>query len=145
MDQHIEQKENADILWMTFLNAFFKWSIFIAIGIPSKCPFRNLIDTLSFVRIMAWCSQSASHYLNRCWPRSTTWYDGTRPQWVKSVQLWEQMLNRNAPYSKDHGANMGPTWVLSAPDGPHVGSMNLAIRGWFATISIWRVGWRQNM
>ena len=27
-----------------------------------------------------------------------------------------------------HGANMGPTWVLSAPDGPHVGPMNLAIR-----------------
>ena len=22
---------------------------------------------------------------------------------------------------------MGPTWVLSAPDGPHIGSMNLAI------------------
>ena len=32
------------------------------------------------------------------------------------------------PDSKAHGANMGPTWVLSAPDGPHVGSMNLAIR-----------------
>ena len=30
--------------------------------------------------------------------------------------------------SKVHGANMGPTWVLSAPDGPHVGPMNLAIR-----------------
>ena len=27
-----------------------------------------------------------------------------------------------------YGANMGPTWVLSAPDGPHVGPMNLAIR-----------------
>ena len=27
-----------------------------------------------------------------------------------------------------HGANMGPTWVLSAPDWPHVGPMNLAIR-----------------
>ena len=24
---------------------------------------------------------------------------------------------------------MGPTWVLSAPDGPHVGLMKLAIRG----------------
>ena len=24
---------------------------------------------------------------------------------------------------------MGPTWVLSAPDGPHVGPMHLAIRG----------------
>ena len=32
------------------------------------------------------------------------------------------------PDSKIHGANMGPTWVLSAPDGPHVGPMNLAIR-----------------
>ena len=32
------------------------------------------------------------------------------------------------PDSKVHVAMMGPTWVLSAPDGPHVGSMNLAIR-----------------
>ena len=31
------------------------------------------------------------------------------------------------PDSKVHGANMGP-WVLSAPDGSHVGPMNLAIR-----------------
>ena len=31
------------------------------------------------------------------------------------------------PDSKVHGANMGPTWVLSAPDGPHVGPINLAI------------------
>ena len=31
------------------------------------------------------------------------------------------------PESKIHGANKGPTWVLSAPDGPHVGPMNLAI------------------
>ena len=28
------------------------------------------------------------------------------------------------PDSKVHWANMGPTWVLSAPDGPHVGPMN---------------------
>ena len=32
------------------------------------------------------------------------------------------------PDSTVHGANLGPTWVLSAPDGPHVGPMNLAIR-----------------
>ena len=32
------------------------------------------------------------------------------------------------PDSKIHGANMGPTWVLSAPDGSHVGHTNLAIR-----------------
>ena len=32
------------------------------------------------------------------------------------------------PDSKVHGANMGVTRVLSAPDGPHVGPLNLAIR-----------------
>ena len=33
------------------------------------------------------------------------------------------------PDSKVHGVNMGHTWVMSAPDGPNVGPMNLAIRG----------------
>ena len=37
-------------------------------------------------------------------------------------------LSINNPDSKVHEANIGPTWVLSAPDGPHVGPMNLAIR-----------------
>ena len=31
-------------------------------------------------------------------------------------------------YIKVHGANMGPNWALSVPDGPHDGTMNLAIR-----------------
>ena len=35
---------------------------------------------------------------------------------------------KEIPDSKVHGANMGPTWVMSAPGGPHVGPMNLAIR-----------------
>ena len=35
----------------------------------------------------------------------------------------------SVPDSKVHGANMGPTWVLSAPDGHHIVPMNLAIRG----------------
>ena len=34
----------------------------------------------------------------------------------------------SVPDNKDHGANMGPIWVIAAPDGPHVGPMNLAIR-----------------
>ena len=37
-------------------------------------------------------------------------------------------LSQRCPGSKVHGANMGPTWVLSAPDGPHIVPMNLAIR-----------------
>ena len=31
------------------------------------------------------------------------------------------------PDNKVHGANMGPTWVLSTPDGPQIGPMKLAI------------------
>ena len=34
-------------------------------------------------------------------------------------------------YSKVHETNTGPTWVLSAPGGPHIGPMNLAIRDAF--------------
>ena len=32
------------------------------------------------------------------------------------------------PDNKVHEANMGPTWVLSAPGGPHVVPINLAVR-----------------
>ena len=38
------------------------------------------------------------------------------------------------PESKVHGANVGPTWALSAPDGPHVGPLNLAIRNAITTL-----------
>ena len=43
--------------------------------------------------------------------------------------LEEDIYGKDDTDSKVHGANMGPTWVLSAPDGPHVGPVNLAIRG----------------
>ena len=37
--------------------------------------------------------------------------------------------SERGPDSKVNVANMGPTWVLSAPGRPDVGPMNLAIRG----------------
>ena len=39
------------------------------------------------------------------------------------------------PDNKVHGANMGPTWVLWAPDGLHVGPMNLALRVEFRALT----------
>ena len=33
---------------------------------------------------------------------------------------------------------MGPTWVMSAQDGPHVGPMNLAIKVVAMKIQIWQ-------
>ena len=32
------------------------------------------------------------------------------------------------PRYNAHGAHLGPTWLLSAPGGPHVGPINLVIR-----------------
>ena len=43
------------------------------------------------------------------------------PTWMPSIPQYK-------PDSKVHGANIDPTWGLSAPDEPHVGPMNLAIR-----------------
>ena len=34
---------------------------------------------------------------------------------------WQCSQVNSVPDSKLHGDNMGPTWVLSVPDGPHVG------------------------
>ena len=50
----------------------------------------------------------------------------SRPKFTKTKWNIDNVLA--IPKSKVHGANMGPTWVLSAPDGPHVGPMNLALR-----------------
>ena len=54
-----------------------------------------------------------------------------------------RMLIWHTPDSKVHGANLEPTWVLSALDGLHVGPMNLTIRDcisgeiqWFVDLSI---------
>ena len=46
----------------------------------------------------------------------------------RMVQLILGNHGSSIPDSIVYGAKMGPTWVLSAPGGPHVGPMNLAIR-----------------
>ena len=38
-------------------------------------------------------------------------------RWNLTTQRNREMHDR--PDSKIHGANMGPIWVLSVPDGPH--------------------------
>ena len=47
-------------------------------------------------------------------------------QWTRGIM---QSILVGVPDSEVHGVNMGPTWVQSAPDGPHIGPRNLAIRG----------------
>ena len=47
---------------------------------------------------------------------------------VGYVKLSGHSMREEIPDGKVHGTNMGPTWFLSAPDGPNVGLMNLAIK-----------------
>ena len=51
-------------------------------------------------------------------------------QVASDLKVFRAHIDRLVPEtdSKVHGANMGPTWVLLAPDGPHVGPVNLAVR-----------------
>ena len=48
------------------------------------------------------------------------------------------------PDDKVHGANMGPTWVLLAPDGPHVVPMDLDIRVIIRDMSFFLYGCMDN-
>ena len=52
-----------------------------------KCPQMNVIrpywwypDKSTFVQVMAWCHQAASHYPSQCWPRSISPHSVTRPR-----------------------------------------------------------------
>ena len=52
----------------------------------------------------------------------------------------QRYTTKRPPDSIVHGTNMGPTWVLSAPDEPHVGPINLAIwdRKHHSKDALWR-------
>ena len=70
-----------------------------------------------------------SHWLGAGLESALQWETVTVKKSMDSFNLsGVSYLRTNFPDSKVHGANMGPTWVLSALDGPHVGPMNLAIR-----------------
>ena len=59
-------------------------------------------------------------------PTTSEWLTSVLPTKISEV-WWYIILTVTSPDSKVRGANMGPGWVLSAPDGPHIGPMNLAI------------------
>ena len=53
----------------------------------------------------------------------------TKITWQTNANPCSNFMGYAVPDNRVHGANMGPSWVPSAPDGPHVGPMNLVIRG----------------
>ena len=57
------------------------------------------------------------------------WTWSSKYRWFKCVINIYNLDFIRDPDSKIHGANMGPTWVLAASGGSHVGHMTLAIWG----------------
>ena len=45
------------------------------------------------VQLKAWCHHPTSHYQSQCWPRSTSPYGITRPQWVVFISETRQLLH----------------------------------------------------
>ena len=50
--------------------------------------------------------------------------------WIMTSISGTGILGITCPYSKVHGANMGPIWGRQVPGGPHVGPMKLAVWVW---------------
>ena len=131
-----------DILFETSLT-FVNWSIPAMswcwpVGNPYHIPMMTeeceVILSRSQCNQANWC----------CFNETGSAADLTRQVGLRSMNDWKHFCSLKAarllrlkPDSKVHGANIGPTWVLSAPDGLHVGPMNLAIRGdtWQVTMS----------
>ena len=82
-----------------------------------KCDFIFIIQSISEENNLK-SHNFNTMFISMSWALSST-----------DTQVICLILLSNVLDSKVHGANMGPTWVLSAPDGPHAGPMNLAIRG----------------
>ena len=98
-----------------------------------RIRYASLTMSLHWFRLWLGAAYTTHHCLNK-WLHKPTMY--VCVTWPSNVDTWRPRQNGrhlpDDPDSKVHGVHLGPTRVLSAPDGPHVGLMNLAIiRGHF--------------
>ena len=97
--------------------------------VPSKTKVYAKITCFNSLSIK-WTTKNIRTFLNRhsC-PKASLLFDQVLLL-NRCHIVWTNLMPRSwiLSDSKVHGANMGPTWVLSVPDGPNVGPINLAIR-----------------
>ena len=84
-----------------------------------------LVAAFVYVFRSRWCDVDVLVSVSAC-------HDGPNRAEQQGLETFKRF-----PDSEVHGANVGPTWVPSTPDGPHVGPMNHAIR--FVNSGEW--GW----
>ena len=77
-----------------FHSVIFKLILDIHI-LSTYCDFRwmpqsTLDDNSTLVKVMAWCCQVTSHFLNQWWPKYMLLCGITRPHWIKRGGQWEK-------------------------------------------------------
>ena len=78
------------------------------------------------VLVMAW-RRGGDKTLRKQW----SWSPCVVEHWLPGPPVmasWHQSAFALLPWEQGSCGQHGPTWVLSAPGGPHVGPMNLSIR-----------------
>ena len=112
----------------------FIWNLVLTVSADFPVPGGHLNIKMSSYQYQG------SHYKDKTISWLSYHYNGNAHTWKDCLLYWDRALiainshsvvkklRHTFPDNKVHGANMGPTWVLSAPDGPHVGPMELAIR-----------------
>ena len=88
---------------------------------------------MGYILLCVWNKQIA-HLHALIWLKQWNWNDNDVclfTEYLKSQDYCRIIDGLSNQDSKVHGASMGPTWVLSFPDGPYVGPMYLAIREHF--------------
>ena len=117
-DMHILTNHDDVIKWKHFPRywSFVRGIHRSPVNSPHKGQWRGaLMFTLICARINDWVNNGEAGDLRR----NRAHYD---------VIIMITFQSHTFLDSKVHGANVGSTWVMSAPDGPHVGPMNLATR-----------------
>ena len=109
---------------VTFVNSLMQAASFNCHTSPLPLCNHRMIFMFLYSRILYVQRTNEAHVSALCFPKLLI----AAMSCISSRQHTIDDATDISPDSKDHGTNMGPTWVLSAPDRPHVGPLNLAIR-----------------
>ena len=117
----LETHTKLQLVCLADITAYYVIWYITNIFIPTKLFLLHFSEPLSvFFRL----ATSGNIYL--CLPSLPTYgSQSTFAVSIVGVILTETFIH--TPNNKVHGANMGPTCVLSSPGGPHVGPMNRAV------------------
>ena len=117
----------ACLLWLPVISSFT--TMFCDKSIPEHGPFLGIPSDQVMKPAHPSDSSQLWHHNYFIWVK-LNYHMMFVTDWTRqfSHKSRKSINGKTNPDSKVHGANRGPTWVLSVRDGPHVGPMYLAIR-----------------